>query len=82
MIPVSRDANGLNVGSLGPFLDASGDEFWFGFAPDAGSEFGLDDGLEVRIDGDWTPPGNDDEMSALRGGGGIGTYMGRAPKRC
>jgi hypothetical protein len=54
---MARDANSVDSDSLSPILDASGDELWFEFAPDACSEFGFDDEPEVRIGREWSHPG-------------------------
>ena len=41
--PVPGHANGFDFGRLGPFFDASGNEFRLGFAPDACGELGFGD---------------------------------------
>lgn len=48
VVPVSWDADGLDISGLGPLLDAPGDEFWLGFAPDACGAFGFGDRCRVR----------------------------------
>lgn len=56
IVPVPWHPNGFDFGCLGPFLDASGDEVWFGFAPDACGDFGFGDDLRVGIDRHRSPP--------------------------
>ena len=58
-VPVAWHADGLDFGVLGPFLDAPGDELWFGFTPDSCCDFGYYDGLVIRICCGRSPPGGE-----------------------
>ena len=59
VVPVSWHTDGLDFRCLGPFLDLSSDEIWSGFAPDACSDLGFGDGLEIRTCLDWPDSGGD-----------------------
>ena len=82
IVPVPWHTDGLDVGRLGPFLDAPRDEFWLWCAPDACGDFGFGYGLEVRPGLDW--PGSNAEgcLELGMGKGWMRTHLSRADETC